>query len=208
MKKIREILGDELYDQVKAKLGENKIGIINDGSYLPKEKFDSVNEDLKEIKKQLSERDQQLKDLEAKAGGNEELLKQISELKAKNEATISDYETKIKEKEFNYALEAALTKSKAKNVKALKALLDLEGVKLDEKGQVIGLDDQIKNLKTSDAYLFQEESSGIKGRVPNGSGKSGLGLNPFSKEHFNLTEQGKLLRDNPELAQKYMEQAQ
>lgn len=208
MEKLKDLLGQDLYDQVKEKLGDNKIGIINDGSYLPKEKFNSVNEDLKEIKKQLAERDQQLKDLEAKAGGNEELVKEIEGLKAKNEATINEYEAKIKEKEFNFALEAALTKSKAKNVRALKALLNLDGAELDEQGQVIGLEDQIKNIKQSDGYLFHEESNGIKGRIPNGSGKSGLGINPFSKEHFNLTEQGRLMRENPELAQKYKEQAQ
>lgn len=31
--------------------------------------------------------------------------------------------------------------------------------------------------------------------------------NPWSKEHFNLTEQGKILRENPELARKYIEEA-
>lgn len=206
---LKEILGDELFSKVKEKLGDKKVDIVSDGNWIPKAKFDSLNEDLKEMKSQIGERDKQLKELGEKAGDNSELVKQIEELKAVNEKTISDYEAKIKEKEFNYALETALTNTKAKNVKALKALLDLESVKLDEKGQVIGLDEQIKNLKSTDAYLFNEESGGIKGRVPNGSGKSGLGgLNPFSKEHFNLTEQGKLLRENPELAQKYREQAQ
>lgn len=31
--------------------------------------------------------------------------------------------------------------------------------------------------------------------------------NPWSKEHFNLTEQGKILRENPELAKKYIAEA-
>lgn len=39
------------------------------------------------------------------------------------------------------------------------------------------------------------------GRTPNGGSSSGSGSNnPFSKEHFNLTQQMQIMRDNPELA--------
>ena len=31
--------------------------------------------------------------------------------------------------------------------------------------------------------------------------------NPWSKEYFNLTEQGRILRDDPALAQRYIEEA-
>lgn len=35
-------------------------------------------------------------------------------------------------------------------------------------------------------------------------GGSDFTKNPWSKDHFNLTEQGKILKENPELAKKYM----
>lgn len=39
------------------------------------------------------------------------------------------------------------------------------------------------------------------GRTPNGGSSSGNGSNnPFSREHFNLTQQMQIMRDNPELA--------
>ena len=51
---MKELLGEELYNQVKEKLGDKEL-IINDGNYIPKHKFDDLNNDKKELKKQLEE---------------------------------------------------------------------------------------------------------------------------------------------------------
>lgn len=46
------------------------------------------------------------------------------------------------------------------------------------------------------------------GRLPNPGGPGGPGqINPWKKETFNLTEQGRILRDNPELAKQLQAQA-
>lgn len=46
------------------------------------------------------------------------------------------------------------------------------------------------------------------GRSPNPGGGGGSGqINPWKKDTFNLTEQGRLLRENPELAKQMMAQA-
>ena len=205
MNNLKEILGEELFNEVAEKLGNNKIDIVNNGNWIPKDKFNSVNDDLKEIKKQLSDRDLQLQELGEKAKGNEELLKEIEALKESNKKIADDYQLKLAEKEFNYALETALAKTKARNIKALKSLLDLDKVSMKEDGALEGLDEQIKAIKESDNYLFEVEQ--VTGRVPNTNGKSSKGINPFSKEHFNLTEQGKLFKENPALAKQMMEQA-
>jgi hypothetical protein len=53
-----------------------------------------------------------------------------------------------------------------------------------------------------------EEKFKESGRSPNqGGGGPGGQTNPWKKETFNLTEQGRLLRDNPELARQLMAQA-
>ncbi len=54
---LKEILGEELYNQVSQKLGDKKLGIINDGSWIPKEKFDKVINEKNNLKKQLEEID-------------------------------------------------------------------------------------------------------------------------------------------------------
>lgn len=54
---LKEILGEELYSKVNEKLGDKKLGIINDGSWIPKEKFDKVINEKNNLKKQLEEID-------------------------------------------------------------------------------------------------------------------------------------------------------
>ena len=69
--------------------------------------------------------------------------------------------------QLDFAIEKALAAAKAKNAKAVKALLDMEKVKLDGE-QLLGLDEQLKELQKSDAYLFGEP-----GRVGGGTNPPG-----------------------------------
>ncbi|WP_129600458.1 phage scaffolding protein [Anaerophilus nitritogenes] len=201
---LKELLGEELFQQVSEKLGDKKIDIVNDGNWIPKDKFNSTNEQLKELKKQLDERDEQLKELKAKAAGNEELTSKIAELEKLNDQTKQEYETKIAAIKKDTAIELALKDQQAKNIKAVKALLDLDKVSVDG-DNLIGLKEQLESLKESDSYLFGKDT--LKGRDPNPSNPVDPEYknNPWKKETFNLTEQGRILKENPELAQKLMQ---
>jgi hypothetical protein len=55
---------------------------------------------------------------------------------------------------LGYMLDARLTKEGAVNLKAVKALLDNEKIKLDGES-LTGLDDQLNALKTSDPWAFK-----------------------------------------------------
>lgn len=56
---------------------------------------------------------------------------------------------------FEHRLEASLSKAKAKNLKAVKALLNLEELKLAEDGESIsGLDTQLETIAEENDYLF------------------------------------------------------
>lgn len=53
-----------------------------------------------------------------------------------------------------------------------------------------------------------EEKFKESGRAPNSGGGGGSGqTNPWKKDTFNLTEQGRIIRENPELAKQMMAQA-
>jgi len=70
----------------------------------------------------------------------------------------------------------------------------MEKVKLDGE-KLLGLDDQLKALQQSDPYLF-----GDSGKVGGGTNPPGAGnpeVNPWKKETWNLTMQGKILREDP-----------
>lgn len=204
---LKELLGEELYNQVMTKAGDNKLAVVSDGNWFPKDKFDTVNNDNKELKKQLKDRDAQLEDLGKKAKGNEDLLKQINDLQDANKQTAKEYQDKLDKQAFDFALEKAIAAAQAKNPKAVKALLNVESIKLDG-DKLLGLEDQLTALKTSDGYLFGE-APGLSGRKPNDNQTppAGYPKNPFSKEHFNLTLQAKILKEDPELAKQLKAQA-
>ncbi len=54
---LKEILGEELFEQVSEKLGDKKIDIVNNGSWIPKEKFDKVIKEKNTLKEQLEQID-------------------------------------------------------------------------------------------------------------------------------------------------------
>lgn len=197
---LKELLGEELYSQVTEKLGDKKI-MVDDGNFIPKYRFDQVNQAKKDLEIQVKERDTQLANLSKNNKDNEQLLTQIKELQTLNNQTTTDYEAKINQMQFDYALEGALTNAKCKNTKALKALLDIESIKYQE-GKLDGLESQLNSLKESDGYLFDLDTApGSTGGVGNFGRKGKQIINPWKKETFNLTEQARILRENPTLAQ-------
>lgn len=149
---LKELLGEELYSQVTEKLGDKKI-MVDDGNFIPKSRFDQVNQAKKELEIQLKDRDTQLADLSKNNKDNESLLNQIKDLQALNKQTTTDYENKINQIQFDYALDGALTNAKSKNNKALKALLDMNSIKYQE-GKFEGLQEQIEALQKDASYLF------------------------------------------------------
>jgi len=185
----------------KAGIEEAKVdGVIADINkelpkyFIPKDKYNEVAEAKKKLEADIAERDKQLEDLKKAAGASEELKKQIETLQAENKKASEEWQAKMAQMQLDFAIEKALAAAKAKNPKAVKALLDLEKVKLDGE-QLLGLDDQIKALQQSDSYLF-----GDSGKVGGGTNPPGAGnpeVNPWKKETWNLTMQGKILLEDP-----------
>lgn len=55
------------------------------------------------------------------------------------------------------AIRLAITKSKARSEKALMALLDTDIIKVNADGSVIGLNEQLENIKKDNDFLFEVE---------------------------------------------------
>ena len=177
---LKELLGEELYSQVTEKLGDKKI-MVDDGNFIPKSRFDQVNQAKKELEVQLKDRDTQLAELSKNNKDNENLLNQIKDLQALNKQTTTDYENKINQMQFDFALEGALTNAKSKNNKALKALLDMNSIKYQE-GKFEGLQEQIEALQKDASYLFDLDTTP---QNTGGLGNFGRGNNPtITKEQF------------------------
>ncbi|MDV2883829.1 phage scaffolding protein [Alkalihalophilus pseudofirmus] len=194
---LKELLGEELYKQLMEKVGDNKVAVVSDGNWFPKSKFDEVNDDNKELKKQLKDRDAQLDELSQKAKGNEDLTKQIQDLQDANKATVADYESKLQKQAFDSKLNDALRDAKAKNPRAVKALLDTESIKLDG-DKLLGLEDQLKALRESDDYLFTSEEGQLGGRNPNPSKKEAPKLTKDQFKNMSYQERVDLYQKDPE----------
>lgn len=136
----------------------------------------------------------------------------IEDLK-KNNADNAKLQQKVKD----YEAEMARLKTEADNTRKEYALKDklkeagvtdadyiiykqggLDKFTFDKDGKVIGLDDVLKPMRESSPHLFKN-AGGAGGYDPAGGGKPPVN-NPFAKETYNLTEQGRLFKQNPEQA--------
>lgn len=155
----------------------------------------TVTTERDNLKTQVSERDKQIETLKASAGDNEALTKQIEQLQAENKAT-----------KVNAAVEMALTIAKAKNIKAVKALLEnLDTAEIGDDGKVKGLDDQITKLKSGEdtKFLFAEDAKNkppkMKGMTPADGGDnkpSGMTKADFLK--LSSKDQMDYIKDHPD----------
>lgn len=142
---------DEVINKIMAEHGKS----INDFKEKA-DKYDSLESQIDDYKQQLADRDTQLQELGEKAKGNEELTAQIEELKQQNETAKTEYEQKLQQQAFDHTLENSLSGAKVRNTKAVKALLDMDTIKLDG-DSLKGLDDQLNTIRESDPYLFESE---------------------------------------------------
>ncbi|WP_077622007.1 phage scaffolding protein [Sediminibacillus massiliensis] len=172
------------------------------------DKVDTLESQIENYKQQIQDRDTQLDELKEKAKGNEEMQQKIADLQKANEEDAKQWEGKLLEERKEAKLELALKDAKAKNNKAVKALIDAEKISLDG-DNLIGLEEQLKKVQEESPYLFGEEETpkGRQPHTPQNPDGGGAVKNPFSKENLNLTEQGKIIRDDPEKAKQLISQA-
>lgn len=154
------------------------------------------------LKTQVSDRDKQLETLKASAGDNEALTKQIADLQAENTKAKETHESEMNQLKVDFAVEKALTGAKAKNIKAVRALLDLTDAKFDKEGNVKGLQEQIDKLVAADdtKFLFdaaQQKQQTFKGFQPGASAQQKPGAEVDTSK-MNYDELCAFLAENPD----------
>lgn len=120
--------------------------------YVPKSRFDEVNEAKKQAEALITERDNQISELKKSESANDELKKQIEQLQAEN---AKNAET-LKQTKIDSAIALALKDAGARNIKAVLPFITAN--ELNEDGTVKDLDEQIKSLKEGEnSFLFNSE---------------------------------------------------
>ncbi len=170
---LKTILGDmyteDIDRQVSTEIGKN---------FVSKTDFSVV----KEAKKQLEEKMPSLDKLSKI--DTESLQATIETLKNENQAAKEKYEAQLKQQKIEHAVTMALTSAKAKNLKAVKALLDLENAEIQEDGTVKGLLENIETLKGAEdsKFLFETNEAPKFTGIEPVQGRDGLPLSNITAE--------------------------
>jgi hypothetical protein len=108
--------------------------------------------ELEPLKAQLDAANKQIEDF--KGLKIDEIQAAANDYKAKFEKAQTDAAAQLAQVKFDHALDGALKDAKAKNPKAVKALLSTDGLKLADDGTIAGLNDRLEKIRTENDYLF------------------------------------------------------
>lgn len=137
-------------------------------NYVAKNQFNQKNEEVKQLKTEKEKITSDLDALKEQHKSDSELVEQLNALKEEQTNREKQHKKELDALKLSGAVELALTNAKAKNTQIAKSALQLDKLIIADDGSIVGLDEQIKALKTSDPYLFGE--SGIKSPKPGDRG--------------------------------------
>ena len=146
MEFLKEILGEELYAQVAAKLEGNKdvkLANLATGEYVSKSKY--VDE--------LAVKDKRIQELADTIKNFEGV--DVKQLQADVENWKIKYNQDLESARLDSAIQLAIAKSGTLSEKALMGLLDKDKIKFDKDGKLTGLDEQLEAIKKEDSFLFK-----------------------------------------------------
>lgn len=137
--------------------------------FIPKSRFDEVNNTKKQLEKDLKDRDVQLENLKNSSGDVETMKQTIENLQRDNKVAKDNFEAELAKFKLESAIDTTLLGSNVINTRAVKALLDMDKIKLD--GDVlIGINEQIEALKNAEDSKMLFKVTETKQKEPNFSG--------------------------------------
>jgi Phage minor structural protein GP20. len=191
-------LEKEVIDQIMTENGKD----IEKAKEVAGEPAKELETELENLRGQIKERDKQLETLKLSGEDVETLKGRIETLQEENKSRETELQAEMQQLKLDNAVSKALTTAKAKNEKAVKALLELDSLELDKDDSVKGLQEQIEKLAKADdsKFLFETETKQkqkMKGVEPGNPGvEIGDEKGDFSKMSY--TEITKYLAENPE----------
>lgn len=163
---LKPVLGEELFNQVSEKLtAATGITLANiaDGSYIPKAKYDEERTKAKNLTAQVTTLTNQLNEAQQKAGSVDDLNAKITKLTQ----DVTDRDNKLASLSTDYDIKDALRAAKARDVDIVFGLLDRSKI-TSKDGKLLGADEQIKAIRDSKAFLFDDDD-----KQPNRGGFGG-----------------------------------
>lgn len=176
LKDLLKGLDDSVVSKVEETIKNNakeldaKLFIDGDGNhYVPHARFDEVLQQRDSANTTLAEQKEKLDTLAKQVEDNSSAQATISDLQSKLEAQSKLAKISVIENKLN----PLITNSIAPATDIL-GFMDIEQITVDEKGNVTGLEEQLKKVKESKQYLFKQDDDG-QGEDPSNKGGKGTG---------------------------------
>jgi len=127
--------------------GKIKLADLSEGNYVDKGKLDDAKSELKTANDTIA-------DLQGKVKAFDGV--DVEKLKSDVKDAQTKYDTDIGALKKSSAINLALVGAKARDVKAVLPFVNMDAVTVDG-DKVLGLDEQVQNLKKDKTFLFEEE---------------------------------------------------
>ena len=186
-------LTDEQIEKVTGEMKQNKIFISGEENL--DIRYGKLKTDHDSLQKQYGEATTLIEELKKGSKGNEDLQKKVGEYEAKV-ATLQEELVKTKTES---AIKVALLSAKAKDVDYLTFKLKEKGeIKLDDNGNIKGIDDMLAGLKTQFPTQFESDTQKKidENKLPNGDNDKKISQEDFNKMGYQ--ERLKLFQENPD----------
>lgn len=207
---LRKALTPELFTQVTDALGDDF-----DYDVVPRARLNKVIKQRNELRDELAGGSQSRS---SKAKGSDEEDDDAGVPSKKSEINVEELKKQwlkeqgdaVQEVKLQYA---ALEKLRAANVIDpeliwFSNILDKSKISLDDKGNVVGLDDMLTQLQKDKAHLFKKADEGVPGGTgKNEGGDDGKGSSVSTREEFlklDIDQQIAFKKANPEVFKSFM----
>lgn len=219
---LKELLGDDLYKQVQAKIDEKnstetdklkhvRYTDLSEGKYVSKEKYDSELDKLNTLitgkDTEIGNANKLIEELKKASKGDEGMQQKISTYETEN----ARLQKELEETKVNSAIKVALLEAHAVDTdymtyKIKTALKEKnEELKLDDEGHIKGWDNMLTDLKTQFPAQFTASSGSddgkrniIENKLPDPTNKdTGLTREDILKKSY--AERAKIAQETPEI---------
>lgn len=164
---------DQILDENSADIGRAK------------GELDTYKTKVSDLEAQIVNKDNEITTLKTQVGDTTALNEKITKLEGEKSDLTNQLNTKVSEIQKTHAVENSVRDAKAKNVKAVIALLDMSKITY-ENNELSGISEQLEALKSGEdsSFLFGESQGAPAGTNPNNPPSGGQGGNPPTAKTF------------------------
>lgn len=183
-------------DQISAIMAQygKDVNGIKDGY---ESKVSSLNSNVETLKGQVTDRDKQIKELSSAAKNNEELKTKFADAQKAIAESDKKYKAQLLDQKKDFAIQQGLTKAGAYNNKAVMAIMNMDQISVDDKGNILHVDDAIAEAQKAfpQGFKSKEEPKPTPQIVTSGNSSSEVEKDP---KKMGLDEMQALYQADPD----------